>query len=120
MSDKNLSALPVIVRLEDRWHISWDCEAEYLELELLDTGLMEWFWRSRLNNETDGNEDAEPLCPPAFATRAAWFQQALIAALTARARVAPWRNDGVGIAFFDSDLGTSGDALARHSASAKR
>lgn len=82
MKSSGPGALPIIVRLEDRWHISWDCEAEYLEVELLDTGLMEWFWRSRLNDETDGNEDAEPIHSPAFATRAKWFQQALIDALT--------------------------------------
>lgn len=82
---RDMAVLPIISRREDRWHISWDCEAEYLEVELFDAGLMEWFWRSRLNDETDGSENAEPCFPAAFVQRAGWFQQSLIAAIKAPA-----------------------------------
>lgn len=67
--------LPVITRTDRGWNMTWDTEAELLELDLLDTGLVEWFWRSRLNDETDGNEEAECGFSDAFKYRAARFQK---------------------------------------------
>lgn len=66
--------LPVITRTDRGWNMTWDAEAELLEIDLLDTGLVEWFWRSRLNNETDGNETPECGFSDAFKYRANRFQ----------------------------------------------
>ncbi len=69
--------LPVIARTDNGWNLTWDTEAEHLELDLFDNGLVDWFWRSRLNDEYDGNEDPEPPFSDAFKRRAAWFQRSI-------------------------------------------
>lgn len=50
----------------DRWLLCWDIGDQHLELELLDNGLCEWFWKDRTTGEFRGNDDAPVMFSESF------------------------------------------------------
>ena len=62
-----MTSLPFIAWSDNRWVLQWDTDKEHLEIEFLPDGMVDWYYRDRVKDISEGTEDPVPFCPSRLA-----------------------------------------------------